>query len=113
MLHRTNTNIGDATGGSTWGFEGDNLFILIGTLLPSLAAAVYCWQNGFGWIIITLAGSLLPTGAIIYIFGFKQGKPQAFDSDFVETLLKGIGWSRPEKFPNHPLYVESTSMLDA
>jgi len=106
MLHRSNTNTGDRTGGSTWGFEGNNLFILIGALLPAMYLGVTLWRNGYGWPLALVAGLILPILACAYIFGFKQGKPQAFDVDLLEEISQGQNWHHHLKRRPPPLYNE-------
>ena len=38
-----------------------------------------------------------------YVFALRQGKPKSYDTDLLETLIAGTGWTAPRRQPRNPL----------
>ena len=104
-LRFSDTNSADDSEGRTWGLDGHlfwfvvaGVFIFVVTLLL-LFSGLRCgfWQS-CGIAIIPLALTL------IYVFGFRQGKPPAYDLDLVDYWTNGAGFGpNPQTQPQHPL----------
>ncbi len=96
------THAGDDSDGKIWGIEGVNIvFILIGLLL-SLGLVLMLARNHP--LIITIGGGGMPFILVMaYVFTLRQGRPKAYDTDLLETLLTGTGWSAPTKQSLNPL----------
>ena len=104
-LRFSDTNSADDSEGRTWGLDGHlfwfvvaGVFIFVVTLLL-LFSGLRCgfWQS-CGIAIIPLAVTLT------YVFGFRQGKPPAYDRDLVDYWTNGAGFGQnPQTQPQHPL----------
>ena len=95
----------DDSEGRTWGLDGNLFWFVVGGVfafvvtLLLLFSALRCsfWQS-FTIASIPLAITLL------YVFGFRQGKPPAYDRDLVDYWTNGAGFSpSPQTQPKHPL----------
>ena len=92
-LYITNTQAGDNSDGKYWGIEGMNIIIIIVGLaitLTSFFALTKKKENGFLYTVCV--GSAPLVVSIGYVFGFRQGKPKAYDIDLIETMTSGTGW---------------------
>jgi hypothetical protein len=90
----TDTYAGTDSDGKIWGIEGTNLIIILFGVIISLAILLLVWTKSerFGFLPYTMA--VMPAiAALLYVFFFRQGKPKAFDTDFMETLITGRGWA--------------------
>lgn len=104
-LRFSDTNSADDSAGKTWGLDGNlfwyvigGVFVFVITLLL-LFSAMKCgfWQSFF-LAVIPLAVVL------VYVFGFRQGKPPAYDLDMVDYWSNGAGFApNPRIQPQHPL----------
>ena len=61
-------------------------------------------MDGFG-VIRALAPNRMPLVVFTtaYVFALRQGKPKSFDTDLLETLIAGTGWTAPRRQPRNPL----------
>lgn len=97
------THAGDDSDGKIWGIEGINILFILAGLLLSIAFAMMLFRHhpplfsvGFGSLPFVLLTA--------YVFGFRQGKPKSYDTDLLETLLGGKGWSPSVRQPVNPLH---------
>ena len=103
-LRISDTNSADDSEGKTWGLDGNLLrfvvagvFLFVVTLLLHFSAARCSFGQSFAKAIIPLALML------IYVFGFRQGKPPAYDLDLVDYWTNGAGFApNPQLQPQHP-----------
>ena len=104
-LRFSDTNSADDSEGRTWGLDGHlfwfvvaGVFIFVITLLLLFSALRCSFGQSFGIALIPLALTL------IYVFGFRQGKPPAYDRDLVDYWTNGAGFGpNPQTQPKHPL----------
>jgi len=74
------------------------VFIFVITLLLLFSALRCSFGQSFGIALIPLALTL------ICVFGFRQGKPPAYDRDLVDYWTNGAGFGpNPQTQPKHPL----------
>lgn len=97
------TNAGDDSDGKIWGIEGVNvLFILSGVLL-SIGLSLLLSRNHAPFLSVG-AGAMPFVLVTTYVFAFRQGKPRAFDSDWLETQATGSGWKPLPRQPRNPIF---------
>ncbi len=59
----------------------------------SLGFTVLIWTILEKLLLLPCLFSLVPViSAFSYVFCLRQGKPKAFDTDLMETLVVGKGW---------------------
>ena len=96
------THAGDDTDGRIWGIEGLNiLFILAGLLLSVALALLLVRHHAPAFSVGVGALPFILTTA--YVFALRQGKSKSYDTDLLETLIIGTGWTAPTRQPRNPL----------
>ena len=96
------THAGDDSDGKIWGVEGVNLLIMLGGLLAGIGLALLLSYRHAPLFSIAVGGA--PFAAVtVYVFAFRQGRPKAFDTDWLETIAAGSGWLPPAHQPRNPL----------
>lgn len=104
-LRLSDTNSADDSTGRTWGLEGNlfwyvigGVFVFVVTLLLLFSALRMAFWQSFAVAAVPLALTL------IYVFGFRQGRPPAYDLDLVDYWTNGGGFGpQPLLQPRHPL----------
>lgn len=96
------TQAGDDSDGKIWGVEGVNILFMLAALLLGIGLAVMLSRQNppafsFGMGTVPFA---LVTG---YVLTLRQGKPKSFDTDLLETLASGTGWTPSAHQPRNPL----------
>ena len=107
-LRFTETNSGEDSGGSIWGMEGSSFFALligaslsVGVMLMLLASYEVSFTTSAGMAAVPLALTL------VYVFGFKNGKPPGYALDVLEQAVVGRHWApEPRRQPVHFLRAE-------
>ena len=89
-----NTNAGDDSEGLFAGFiEYTNLYILLAGLGVTLVITLSLWHNrSVGALRCFGVGSLPFLVTSIWVFGFRQGRPKAYDRDLAQTAVTGNSW---------------------
>ena len=108
-LRFSDTNSADDSEGKTWGLDGNlfwfivaGVFLFVVTLLLLFSALRCSFGQSFGIALIPLALTL------IYVFGFRQGKPPAYDLDLVDYWTNGAGFApNPQLQPQYPFCVKN------
>ena len=99
------TNSGDESEGLFAGcIEYKNLFILLGGLAVTLVVTLCIWHNRSVTPLKCFSvGSFPFLLTCLWVFGFRQGKPKAYDRDFLQTAVHGKAWQQAQDQPNGPL----------
>jgi hypothetical protein len=104
-LRFTDTNSADDSKGRTWGLDGNLFWYLAGgafvsVVLLLLLFSVYRLSFAAAGFIAGIPLLL----ALVYVFGFRQGKPPGYDVDCLEYWIGGKGFG-PDLRPQlrHPL----------
>ncbi|MBU6411205.1 MAG: hypothetical protein KGR98_12535 [Verrucomicrobia bacterium] len=104
----TDTNSADDSKGRTWGLDGNLFWHLIGGAFTSVIIMLLLFSACRASFAASAAIAAVPLAlTLIYIFGFRQGKPPRYDLDCLEYWLFGKGFSpeaKPESRPKiqHP-----------
>ena len=98
-LRFTETNSADDSAGKTWGLEGNLFWFMAGGAFASVIVAARCSSAaGAGASPRRSARRSIPLAlALLYVFGFRQGKPPGYDIDLFELWLE-----RPRLRPELP-----------
>jgi type IV secretion system protein TrbE len=104
------TYAGDDSEGLFAGFiEYRNLYILLGGLFVTLVVTLGIWNNrSVGALRCFTVGSLPFLSTLVWVFGFRQGKPKAHDRDVVQTAISGNSWQPSRNQGSHPLQDSNT-----
>ncbi len=97
------TLAGDDSDGKIWGIEGINLLFMLAGLLIGIGLALLLSRHHAPTLSVG-AGAAPFALASIYVFAFRQGKPKAFDTDWLETQTTGSVWMPPNYQPLNPLF---------
>ena len=100
-----NTNAGDDSEGLFAGcIEYKNLYILLAGLAVTLVITLTLWHNrSVGPLKCFGVGSLPFLVTLLWVFGFRQGKPKAHDRDLVQTAVTGNSWQASKSRASHPI----------
>ena len=102
-IRLTDTNSSNDSSGRTWGLDGSLFWIVIGGAAASIGLMLFLFSAMHWNFLPSLATAAIPSGAtLLYVFGFRQGKPPGYDIDILDTLLHGSGFA-PEPQPITPL----------
>ena len=101
------SNAGDDGAGKIWGVEGSLIFAALLALMVSLAFSLYLYGLHYQGRQLDLKlciglGATPLWLCLGWIFGLKQGRTPAFDTDLLETILTGRSWGAEDKQPLHP-----------
>jgi len=101
----TDTNSADDSKGKTWGLDGNLFWYLIGGVFTSVVIMLLLFSAYRMSFMQAGAVAVIPlTLTLIYVFGFRQGKPPRYDVDCLEYCFFGKGFSpQPETKMKHPL----------
>lgn len=97
------THAGDDSDGKIWGIEGVNILFLLAGLLLSVGLALLLSHHHAPMVSVGVGAGPFAFCAL-YVFAFRQGKPKAFDTDWLETQAAGSGWLPSPKQPRNPLF---------
>ena len=102
------THAGDDSDGKIWGIEGMNLLFMLAGLLIGIGLALLLSRHSAPTLSVG-AGAVPFALVALYVFAFRQGKPKAFDTDWLETHASGSGWMPPFRQPRNPLFSHAST----
>ena len=92
-LKFTDTNSADDSMGRTWGLDGNLFWFLIGGTFGSVVIMLLLFSAfRFSFSAAGLIAAIPLILTLIYVFGFRQGKPPRYDVDCLEYWLCGKGF---------------------
>jgi|SRR6478735_1216243 len=109
-LRLTETNSAEDSAGRTWGLEGNLFWHVVAGVFVAVLALLLCfsalrWSFGAS----TMLAAIPLTLSLLYVFGFRQGKPAGYDLDLLDGWLHGTGFApNPQQQPEHPLHHDGT-----
>lgn len=104
-LRLSDTNSASDSGGRTWGLDGNLFWIVVGGGFMFVAILLLLFSTFRCGFLASLGIAAIPlTMTFTYVFGFRQGKPPAYDIDLLDGWLNGKGFQpNPNVQPQHPL----------
>ncbi len=102
------THAGDDSDGKIWGIEGVNILFMLAGLLIGIGLALMLSRHHAPMFSIG-AGVAPFVLASLYVFALRQGKPKSFDTDLLETLASGTGWTPPTAQRRNPVFSHASS----
>lgn len=94
------THAGDDSDGKIWGLEGTNILFILAGLVLSIGLLFLLHRQKAHFLFVAPVPFVVITA---YVFALRQGKPKSFDTDLLETLVAGNGWTPPVHQPRNPL----------
>ena len=104
-LRLTETNSADDSKGRTWGLEGNLFWYMTGGCFASVMTLLITFSVAKVSFIMSLVIAAIPLLlTLVYVYGFRQGRPPGYDRDCVDLWIKGSGFG-PDTCnrPGHPL----------
>ena len=93
-LRFTETNSAEDSAGKTWGLEGSLFWYLTGGVFTSVIVLLVLFGMWHWTLIASVTAAVVPLAVVLlYIFGFRQGKPPGYDRDLLELWLSGPGFA--------------------
>lgn len=104
-LRLSDTNSASDSSGKTWGLDGDLFWYLVGGLFAFVITLLLLFSAFHVAFINALLVACIPLFlTLIYVLGFRQGKPPGFDVDLIDTWSNGRGFApAPHQPSKHPL----------
>ena len=104
-LRFTDTNSADDSKGKTWGLDGNLFWYLIGGSFGSVVLMLLLFSAYRMSFMGSMFVAIIPlTLTLVYVFGFRQGKPPRYDIDCLEYCVSGKGFSPQQNLKmKHPL----------
>ena len=104
-LRFTDTNSADDSKGQTWGLEGNLFWFLTGGAFLSVVLMLVLFSAWRFALTSSIAIAGMPLlAAVLYVFGFRHGKPPRYDLDCLEYWIGGRGFGPETEIKmNHPL----------
>jgi hypothetical protein len=104
-LRFTDTNSADDSKGKTWGLDGNLFWYLIGGSFGSVVLMLLLFSAYRMSFMGSMFVAIIPlTLTLVYVFGFRQGKPPRYDIDCLEYCVSGKGFSPQQNSKmKHPL----------
>ena len=104
-LRLTETNSADDSKGRTWGLEGNLYWYMTGGCFASVMTLLITFSVAKVSFLISLVIAAIPLLlTLVYVYGFRQGKPPGYDTDCLDLCIKGRGFG-PDigRQSTHPL----------
>lgn len=109
-LRLTETNSAEDSAGRTWGLEGNLFWYVVAGVFIAVAMLLISF-SAFRWSFTasTMVAAVPLTVSLIYVFGFRRGKPAGHDRDLLDGWLNGSGFGPDlQQQPEHPLHHDGT-----
>lgn len=104
-LRFTETNSADDSQGKTWGLDGNLFWYIAGGSFVSVITLLLLFSALRMSFFMASGVAAVPfTLTLVYVFGFRQGKPPGYDVDCFDFWFSGASFG-PElaRQPSHPL----------
>ena len=92
FLNEHDANQGAQSSGEFLGMTGNSGWLLLGSGGATILMVIFLWGIfGVSLLLCLFVGILLCLGSLAYVFALKNGKPEHYDTDFLESALVEAG----------------------
>ena len=104
-LRLTETNSADDSKGRTWGLEGNLFWYMTGGCFLSVLTLLFLFSAMRVSFLASLAIAAVPLMlTLLYVYGFRQGKPAGYDIDCLDYWINGAGFGPHPRRPGKDSY---------
>ena len=100
-LRYTDTNAADDSAGRVFGLEGNLYLPVVGGFVAGVLLFAGLGFVGTGYPLAGIVAGIPITGSLVWVLGFRQGKPSGYDRDRLDQALGGANFTRSSEPKTH------------
>ena len=100
-LRFTDTNAADDSAGRVFGLEGNLYLPVVGGFVAGVLLFAGLGFVGTGYPLAGMVAGIPIAGSLVWVLGFRQGKPSGYDRDRLDQALGGANFTRSSEPKTH------------